>query len=814
MRIDAQALRVLIGVRELAYGGQPKLRGPAAMLRAELGRRAHERYAEERAGEALGVVEGELPVSIERQIGSWCVALRGRCDVFVPQRSSGVGDGGVVEEVKSVVDDLETRRDEELASACRQARLYALCIDQARTSRSDAITARVVLVSLGDGSRRLIDAGYRRDDTEAELGQLLLELIASVEAQTARAELRRATADRLAFPHPALRMYQGELIDTIDGALGAGRPVLAQAPTGIGKTVSAMLPALRHALRQDATVFYLTAKTTQRAHVAATFEDIAATVPDVPLSAITLRRKEHMCPPGDLRCHPDACPLLARFDERSVAVVEELAAEGALSPERIFARGAETTLCPYELSIELASRVDVVIGDFNHVFDASMQDALGTRRRVVVVDEAHNLFDRARGYESPFVGLRALRAAEEVLADEPLDDALRTVSSSLRQLIDRSLEKSDDSVRRVMDDCAPQEIDGGLTPLANEAALLAMRWSHRRWQRREISRCDPVLDLAGALMKLSELSRRRDDALVGYVAGDDAPAGRGIGIVCVDPSRSLEAVHRRAAGTIAMSATLSPLEYFNDVLGLARLDPVLSCAPSPFPREHREIVIVPTVSTTFRERDAHAPEIARLIEKIVSVKPGRYIAYFTSYSFLGRVQSLLTLPRRSVLTQLPGSAPAVRSLLLRQLTQSGDEPRLLLAVMGGIYGEGIDLPGDALIGVIVVGPGLPALSFERHAMRHHYDATREAGFAYAMVYPGLQRVIQAAGRVIRTEEDRGVIALLGRRFAEPDYTACLPEDWYRYDPTELFADDPAPRLEAFWDQFDGVGGKGLLSRVS
>jgi Rad3-related DNA helicase len=592
---------------------------------------------------------------------------------------------------------------------------------------------------------------------------------------------------------------------------------LAHAPTGIGKTVSALLPALRYALREDATVFYLTAKTTQREHVSATFEDIARTAPDVSLSAVTLRRKEHMCPPGDLRCHPDACPLLARFDERCSDTVEALRAEGALSPERIYERGAAATLCPYELSLELAARADVVIGDFNHVFDSAIPDALAdaSRRRVVVIDEAHNLFDRARSYESPFVSARQLRVVEQSLGIEPLDAELGRAIARLRVAIDAALQASDPGARKAMDGCAPQALDvATLAPLADEFALLAMRWSQRRWQRQEVTPRDPVLELASALISLTDLARKNEVELVAYVADDDAPHGRGLGIVCVDPSRRLESIHRRAHGTIAMSATLSPLDYFCDVLGLSRLEPILTSAPSPFASEHREVMVVPSVSTTYRERERSAPEIARLIEQIVSAKAGRYIAYFSSYSFLGVVQSLLTLPKRSVLVQLPSSAPAARTLLLKQLTSS-DEPRLLLAVMGGVYGEGIDLPGDALIGAIVVGPGLPPLSFERLAMRHHYDATREAGFAYAMVYPGLQRVIQAAGRVIRGDDDRGVIVLLGRRFAEPDYTACLPPDWYRYDPQELVADDPVARLERFWrDQGSGGDDVGNASLIN
>jgi DNA excision repair protein ERCC-2 len=271
-----------------------------------------------------------------------------------------------------------------------------------------------------------------------------------------------------------------------------------------------------------------------------------------------------------------------------------------------------------------------------------------------------------------------------------------------------------------------------------------------------------------------------------------------VGVVCVDPSRRLEAHHRRAAGVVAMSATLTPLAYFSEVLGLSRLDPLLTSAPSPFPADRRLVRVVPTVSTTFREREASAPEVARLIERVVAVRPGCYAAFFPSFAYLSLVAPKLRLPPSQVLVQLPSMATPLRQRTLDRLRAAAG-PVLLLAVMGGVFGEGIDLPGEALIGAIVVGPGMPAVSFERALMQRHFDERYEAGFAYAMIYPGLQRVIQAAGRVIRSEEDRGVIVLLGRRFAEGELGRCLPPHWYRHDPAELCCDDPVPALEAFWN---------------
>jgi DNA excision repair protein ERCC-2 len=254
-----------------------------------------------------------------------------------------------------------------------------------------------------------------------------------------------------------------------------------------------------------------------------------------------------------------------------------------------------------------------------------------------------------------------------------------------------------------------------------------------------------------------------------------------------------------------MSATLDPVEYYADVLGFRPLHPKTVRASSPFPQEHQRVVIVPTVDTTFRQRDAHCGAIARTIGDIIALRSGHYIAFFPSFAFLTKVRQHLNLPPEQMLVQMPGMPDALRRKTMERL-RAAAEPVLLLAVTGGIFAEGIDLPGAALIGAIVVGPALPAVGFERQLMRWYYDERSESGFAYAMLYPGMQRVIQAAGRVIRSAEDRGVVVLLGRRLAEPEYLECLPAAWYRYDPRELIAEDPVACLAEFWAEHEGTPG--------
>jgi Rad3-related DNA helicase len=267
-------------------------------------------------------------------------------------------------------------------------------------------------------------------------------------------------------------------------------------------------------------------------------------------------------------------------------------------------------------------------------------------------------------------------------------------------------------------------------------------------------------------------------------------------VLCLNPAARLARRHRAMAGTVAMSATLHPLPYYRDVLGFAGLEPLEVECPSPFPASRRRVVVVPTVRTTYRQRHAELDAIAGAVARVSRVRPGHYAAYFPSFSFLDAVHARLPATPGPVLAQRPGMDGQARADLIARL-RSDPGPLLVLAVLGGVLAEGIDLPGDALHGAIVVGPGLPQVGFERTEMRRYFEETAGHGFSYAMLYPGLQRVIQAAGRVHRAPSDAGVIVLLGRRFAQRPYRDALPAHWT----PEIHA-DPTPVLDAFWR---GVG---------
>ena len=810
---------------------------------------------------------------------------------------------------------------EDLSDAARQVQIYALAIhqDRARQHREYgsgcAVVARLILIPVAgslagsadraagpvedelafeDLQHRILEVPFDPAVVRTDLDRRLRAIIARAEAALQRRELRAATARKLRFPYDAPRAPQSELMDAVGRGLEAGRPVLVQAPTGTGKTAGALLPALRFAMERDHPVYFATAKTTQRALAARTFLDIAEAsgLDGRGLTAVTTRAKEQMCPPGHLLCHPDHCAYLADFTERAGRIDALVQLSGSrlhVAPEDAYRLGESSTLCPFELLLQAVAGAELVICDYNHVYDsrstvlAGAAERTGTRAEsdaraetdapagVVIIDEAHNLFDRARGYQSCFLGLDELDRIRDHLrgGEMPpgrMPTALRNASllwTTADQLVAASDSSAGPLAPSLRDDLIDLcedlragiaaaadaalgplhvgELVEGQTPacdccglqsgpwnqLAGRAARLALGYVLDRRSHQDqgpLGPRDPVLAALETVGRIRDSVVARRPAVIPYVATRHAPGGAGFGVLCVDPAEYLSRCHGRAAGTVAMSATLEPLGYFADALGLAArqgsalagnsqmisplaMSPLAIAVESPFPAENRCVVVVPDVDTRYRERARHYRAIAGHIETIVRARPGRYAAFFPSFGFLARVREHLTLPPEGVLVQLPEMPQGLRDALLERFRDSAG-PTLLCAVLGGAFAEGIDLPGDQLIGAIIVGPGLPALGFERVSMQRYFDERVGAGFEYAMLYPGMQRVVQAAGRVIRTAEDRGVIALLGRRFIERRHADCLPADWRQsdHDVAVLGGRDESSDTWAY-DQQEGEDGR-------
>lgn len=761
-----------------------------------LGQAIHGRY-QEAALESDPTYRREVAVRAELDHRGWRVLLTGRLDGL--RRDA---DGArVVEEIKSV------RREGQLSAAARelyerQALLYAWML--ARTEPG-AVRAELVLIAIGSDAVERLPLEPDFDALETQVRRRLNQLVREHEgAERARADRRRAAID-LPFPHGALRPGQEAIVAAVENALADGSHLLIEAPTGIGKTAAAIWPAVRHALSRDRRLFVLTAKNLQQEMAVKVLRTLA---PGTGLHALRLRAKARMCANGEVICHEDYCGFAREYYSKlgaSGVVPRLLGEEPVLEPDLVFSAAAQAEVCPFEVSLDLAGRAQVVVADYNYAFDpwvalADFGPEGDLSDTVLVIDEIHNLVERGRSYLSPEISALAARRAAESAAHggAEVHRQLERVSTRLAVLIES--------------ECAAALVeldpgrDGAVESMLPETDLFRLRaefdeafvayLEHQR-ETRSFRAEDPFVGLYFDLLRFlhglalegpafARLAERRSD-------------DRLLRVLCKDPSAHLAAVISRTHATIGLSATLSPPEFYRDLLGFDRARTVAVSVPNPFPVEHRRVVVDTSVATVFRERAAQAPRLAERLAAFADAVPGNCLVLFPSFQFLADVAGRLRPSTKRVLVQQRTDTERDREALLEALRGAMLGDVLLLAVAGGVFAEGVDYPGDTLKAVAVVGPCLPVPTLDQRLLQDYYEERFERGFEYAFVVPGMTRVVQAAGRLIRSETDSGVIALFDKRFLDRPYRDRLPADWLTpEDEPAALAGDPAAVARRFF----------------
>lgn len=616
----------------------------------------------------------------------------------------------------------------------------------------------------------------------------------------------------LPFPFRSIRDGQRDFINDAYRAIKSGTRLFVSAPTGIGKTMSALYPAVR-ALGAGYCdrIFCLCAKNITGKAAA----DAAATLSDlVPsLRAITVIAKERMCAFREggfssLRCLR-SCNLLSKigaatYEARRDAALLSLLNEGSVyTPEMIEKCAAEYFLCPYELSLDLSEYCDIIVCDYNYAFDFSIRfrryfDEI-REKHVFLIDEAHNLPKRARDTYSASIDLSYVTELSEVIAEEfPADQALSGALGGLKS----ALEDIAGYVK------AESETDGeneygfykssDIPPkLASTASVLSRTLSLKLREKAVVSRKAEKLD--SELKRFVSVCALFDSHYTFFAegGGGDVTAR----LICLDPSDLLDRAMGAARSSILFSATLSPIDYFADICGCA--DAGVLELPSPYERENLFIAAVDSVSTTLAERAGTAPEVAELILSAVEGRPGNYLVYFPSYAYLDKVFRLFSRMADGIraIRQTPGMSRSERSAFLASFERDDEITTVGFCVLGGMFSEGIDLAGDRLIGAIIVGTGMGSITSEQNILKEYYDATRENGMDYAYVYPGFNNVLQAAGRVIRSEQDRGIVVLIDARYADPKIQKLFPAHWQHIK----FTSDPfalQEMIDRFWEDCD------------
>ncbi|HMA29131.1 MAG TPA: ATP-dependent DNA helicase [Thermoanaerobaculia bacterium] len=747
--------------------------------------------------------EVEKAIRLSYSVDDFTAVLEGRLDGRFEE-----GGRVVVDEVKSLhfAEDLaKLPGSPRLERFQLQLRWYMQAV---AVAEGRPVHGRLVLADIETGATKLLEVPHDPGKTLEDLVHRTRMLLDAFLEERALAEAKAAEAATLAFPHARFRRGQREMASAVARAAAQGEHLLVEAPTGIGKTAAALHPLLVGALESHRRLFVLTAKTTQQE----IYEKTLAAIDGESFRSVRLRAKERMCANDVVLCHENHCPYAKDYGakmEASGLLDRLLERHRHLDPDTVFEAARNETVCPFEVSLELAEQADVVLGDYNYVFDpvvalAASRDPSALADSILLVDEAHNLVDRGRGYYSPELSDASLAALEERIGVANAKTAWDAGEAARR-------------LRKLVADAAatlpPDESEAVDLVALDEARLDDLRLDFESLLVRHLADLraggervpdDPVLDLYFSFARFHDVSKLVPSP--GRAASEgafDVLAARGrsgarLAILCKDPSRLLGETLNAAAATVSMSATLSPPEFYRDLLGLDPDRTSVLRLPSPFPRENRSVLVAPDVDTTYAARGRGAPRLAALVADVARACPGNMLALFPSYRFLDEVRSHLPpLTGRRVLRPSDRSTELERNSVLSAMKDRG-APVVLFAVSGGAFAEGVDYPGEMLQAVVVVSPALPMVRFEQERMRRYFEERFERGFEYAYVIPGMTRVVQSAGRLIRSSTDTGVVVLACRRFLQAPYSRHLPADWYLDDPGELACIEIGRATEQFF----------------
>ena len=716
----------------------------------------------------------ETEIALETTCGP--LRVRGRADGYDPRRLS-------LEEIKTIrghPDDIpENRRQLHWA----QLQTYGALFCRARSLAQIALA--LVYFDVASQSEVELRQVFGADELEAVLAQRCASFMAWASQEASHRDARDAALRGLAFPQKSFRAGQRDLAEAVYRTAASGRCLLAQAPTGIGKTVGTLFPLLRampiHGIDK---VAYLTCKGTGRLAAMEALAGLRFGAAGQALRVLTMVPKDEACEHPDKACHGDACPLASGFYDRLPAARQEAVALGWLDAPAQREIALRHGLCPYYLGQELVRWADVLVGDVNHLFDSAgllwgLMQALEWKL-AVLVDEAHNLVERARRMYSAELRISQVRAAAQT-APGHVRGALEALVTATEAL--------------VVDTAAPYEVldaapDTFVQALQSAAGILSEHFNQHPLNVGRLLNFHFELQRFLRLVEaLSDHSLFDVQTFLGTRTGvanegreEDADGDAALCVRNVAPACFLRQRFKALHSVTLFSATLSPPKYATRLLGLPENTAWID-VPPVFPAEHLTVRIADGVSTRFAHRDQSLQRLVAVLSRQFDERPGNYLAFFSSFQYLDKAASLLATVRPDIAQwrQDRRMSAGARAHFLSRFQPRGQG--IGFAVLGGVFAEGVDLPGSLLIGAFIATLGLPPVSVTQDHVQARLDKLFGAGHGYADLVPAMQRVVQAAGRVLRTPEDRGWLWLLDDRYRRIDVLALLPSWWQPPEPT-------------------------------
>ena len=724
----------------------------------------------------------EVPLNIIIEEENYELGIWGRADGIIIEETV------TIDEIKGVylsLDLLEEPIEVHLAQAKCYAYIYGIQNDLQK------INVQMTYGNLDTGDLKYFSYEYSMQQLQEWFSDLILKYKKWADFQYEWRKKRQASIKELVFPFP-YREGQKELAAGVYRTIARKKNLFIQAPTGVGKTISTLYPAIKAVGEGFGDkIFYLTAKTVT-ANVAKETLGILCEK-GYQAKSVQITAKEKLCPCEEMECNPVGCPYAkGHFDRVNDAVYDLLQKENNLTREVLLAHAKEYQVCPFEMCLDTAIWTDNIICDYNYVFDPNVYlkrfFADGIKGDYIfLVDEAHNLVERGREMYS------AALVKEDILA-------VRKIMKPRSSAIEKELSKCNKLMLEYKRECETYQIYESIPNLIFSCMRLAAKIEEYMQKNPEFPGRDVVLDFYFELRNFLNIYERVDEHYVIYGQHDEE--GRFvIKLFCVDPSFNLQECLDKGNATIFFSATLLPVQYYKELL-TNQTDNYAVYARTTFSQDKRLLLIGNDVSSKYTRR---TPEeygrIADYIYRTIKKKKGNYMVFFPSYLFLKKVHEAFELRMDETITcicQESGMREEEREAFLEAFQEEKEESLVAFCVMGGIFGEGIDLKREQLIGAIIVGTGLPQISNEREILKEYYDKKEGMGFDYAYRYPGMNKVLQAAGRVIRTAEDVGIIELLDERFLQNDYQRLFPREWEQRSVCQL--SNLEEKLTAFWEE--------------
>ncbi len=725
----------------------------------------------------------EVSLKIELEREQYVLILEGRADGII------VRDGQtIIDEIKGIYQNVDLLEAPVLVHLA-QAKCYAYIV--ALQQGLAEISVQMTYCNLDTEEIKRFQEHY----TFEEISEWFLTVVSAydkwAEFQYRARQERNLSIEELEFPFP-YREGQKELAAGVYRTISRGKNLFIQAPTGTGKTITTVFPAVK-AVGQGLAdkIFYLTARTITRTVAKEAF-DLLRTQ-GYRGRVLTITAKEKLCLCEEMDCNPIHCPYAkGHYDRVNEAVFDLLMQECDVTREILLIQAEKFQVCPFEMCLDTSLWVDDIICDYNYVFDPNVYlrrfFAEGVKGDYLfLVDEAHNLVERGREMYS------AVLYKEDFLENKKI---LKNYSKKCSA----SLERCNRHLLKMKRDCDGYRVLGGIEDLI--FALLQLGFAMEEFFQKEINIPEKkeVQEFYLNVRHFLNMYELVDENYVIYT--EHEPDGRfKLKLYCVNPAVNLQSCIDKGRSTIFFSATLLPIQYYKKLLSTCA-DNYAVYAQSVFANDQKLLVVAKDVSSKYTRRNQQEFEkIASYIYEAAMAKNGNYIAFFPSYRMMEEVFACF-VQREGIFEELEcicqqsGMSELQREEFLSNFTSPREKTLVGFCVMGGIFAEGIDLKHEALIGVIVVGTGLPQISNEREILKDFYDRQERAGFAYAFRYPGMNKVLQAAGRVIRTSEDRGVILLLDERFLQQEYQALFPREWEGFQTVVLA--QVREVVEGFW----------------